>query len=57
VTGTFDWAWDARTPKLRLPTLVMKSGADIYAGSGEMGDNGELKRVQTAGALKPAPQP
>jgi hypothetical protein len=55
VTGTFDWAWDARTPKLRLPTLVMKSATDNYLGSGEMGDNGELKRVQAAGALKPAP--
>jgi hypothetical protein len=32
----------------------MKSGTDTYQGSGEMGDNGQLKRVQTAGALKPA---
>jgi len=38
VTGTFDWAW----PKLRLPQLVMKSGADTYLGSAEMGDNGQL---------------
>ena len=54
MTGTFEWAWDGRSPKLRLPTLVMKSGADTYQGSGEMSDNGQLKRVQTAGALKTA---
>ncbi len=52
VTGTFEWTWDARSPKLRLPTLVMKSGTDTYQGSGEMGDNGQLKRVQNTGALK-----
>jgi hypothetical protein len=38
VTGTFEWAW----PKLRLPQLEMKSGADTYLGSAEMGDNGQL---------------
>ena len=69
VTGTFDWAWDARNPKLRLPQLVMKSGADTYLGSAEMEDNGQLvlkvsdgvKHIQAAGAilrgdaLKPLP--
>jgi hypothetical protein len=38
VTGTFEWTY----PKLRLPQLVMKSGADTYLGSAEMGDNGQL---------------
>jgi hypothetical protein len=38
VTGTFEWAW----PRLRLPQLEMKSGADTYLGSAEMGDNGQL---------------
>jgi hypothetical protein len=42
VTGTFEWTWDARNPKLRLPQLIMKSGADTYLGSAEMGDNGQL---------------
>ena len=42
VTGTFEWAWDARNPKLRLPQLVMKTGADTYLGSAEMEDNGQL---------------
>jgi len=52
VSGTFDWAF----PRLRLPQLVMKSGADIFQGSGEMGDSGQLsvkvsdgsKRTQVA---------
>jgi hypothetical protein len=59
VTGTFDWAWDARNPKLRLPQLVMKTGADTYLGSAEMEDNGQLvlkvsdgtKHIQAAGAI------
>jgi len=38
VTGTFEWVY----PKLRLPQLLMKSGADTYLGSAEMGDNGQL---------------
>jgi hypothetical protein len=38
VTGTFEWAY----PKLRLPLMVMKSGADTYQGSAELGDNGQL---------------
>ena len=42
MTGTFEWAWDARNPKLRLPQLVMKTGGDTYLGSAEMEDNGQL---------------
>jgi len=38
VTGTFEWAY----PRLRLPQMLMKSGADTYQGSAEMGDNGQL---------------
>jgi hypothetical protein len=38
VTGTFEWTY----PKLRLPQVVIKSGADTYLGSVEMGDNGQL---------------
>jgi hypothetical protein len=56
MSGTFEWAWDGRSPKLKLPTLMMKSATDSYLGSGEMADNGQLRRVQTAGALKPAVQ-
>jgi len=60
VIGTFDF--DARTPKLRLPTLTVRSGADTFVGAGEIGDKGQLvvkvndgtTRVQAAGALKPA---
>jgi hypothetical protein len=59
VSGTFDWVWDARNPKLRLPQLVMKAGPDTYLGSAEMEDNGQLvlkvsdgtKHIQAAGAI------
>jgi hypothetical protein len=59
VTGTFEWAWDARNPKLRLPQLVMKTGGDTYLGSAEMEDNGQFvlkvsdgtKHIQAAGAI------
>ncbi|MGA2713274.1 MAG: AsmA family protein [Bryobacteraceae bacterium] len=59
VAGSFEWAWDARNPKLRLNQLVMKSGADTYLGSAEMEDNGQLvikisdgtRRIQAAGAI------
>ncbi len=42
MAGAFDWAWDARKPRLRLTQLVMKNGADTWLGSAEMGDNGQL---------------
>ena len=38
VTGTFEWAY----PKLRLPQVVIKSGADTYLGSAELEDNGQF---------------
>jgi len=52
VTGTFEWIY----PRLRLPQVVMKSGADTYQGSAELGDNGQFvlkvgdgtKRTQVA---------
>jgi hypothetical protein len=59
VTGTFEWASDARDPKLHLPQLVMKTGADTYLGSAELDENGQLvvkvsdgaKHIQAAGAI------
>jgi hypothetical protein len=59
VTGLFDWAWNARSPQLRLTRLVLKTGGDTYLGSAEMGDNGQLtikasdgtRRIQAAGAI------
>ena len=56
---SFEWAWDARNPKLRLTQLVMKTGADTYLGSAEMEDNGQLvlkvsdgtRHIQAAGAI------
>jgi hypothetical protein len=59
VTGTFEWAWDARNPKLKVPQLVMKAGPDTWLGNAEMGDNGQLllkvsdgtKHFQAAGAI------
>ena len=38
VSGTFEWA----SPRLRLPQVVMKSGADTYVGSAELEDNGQF---------------
>ncbi len=59
VTGLFDWAWNARSPQLRLTNLVMKTNGDTYLGSAEMGDNGQLvikasdgtRRIEAAGAI------
>ena len=59
VAGSFDWAWDARNPRLRLSQLVMKSGDATYLGSAEMQDNGQLvlkisdgtRNIQAAGAI------
>jgi hypothetical protein len=59
VAGTFEWAWDARNPKLRIPQLTMKTGADTYLGNAEMEDNGQLvvkvsdgtRHILAAGAI------
>lgn len=59
VAGSFEWAWDARNPRLKLTQLVMKTGADTYSGSAEMEDNGQLvikvsdgtRHIQAAGAI------
>jgi hypothetical protein len=69
VTGAFEWASDTRSPRLRVPQLVMKSGPDTWLGTAEMGENGQVlvkisdgsKRLEAAGAilrgeaLKPVP--
>lgn len=63
-TGSFTWAWDARSPKLKLPQLVMKSGDETYLGSAEMADDGQLvmkvndgtRRIPAPVALKPSAQ-
>jgi hypothetical protein len=59
VTGTFEWAWDARSPRLKVPQLMMRSGPEVWLGNAEMGDNGQLvvkvsdgaRRFQAAGAI------
>jgi len=59
VAGTFDWAWDARNPKLHLTQLVMKSGDDIFQGTADSADDGQVilkltdgnRRIQAAGAI------
>ena len=59
VAGTFDWAWDARNPKLHLTQLVMKSGADTFQGTADSQDDGQVvlklsdgtRHVQAAGAI------
>jgi hypothetical protein len=59
VAGAFEWAWDARNPKLKLTQLVMKTADATYLGTAEMEDNGQLvikvtdgtKHIQAAGAI------
>ncbi len=59
VAGSFEWAWDARNPKLKLTQLVMKTGAETYSGSAEMQDNGQLvikvsdgtRHIQASGGI------
>lgn len=64
VAGIFEWAWDVRAPKLRMPQLTLRSGTTTYAGSAEIGDDGRVimsvndgtKRVSASSALKPVAQ-
>jgi hypothetical protein len=59
IAGAFEWAWDARNPKLKLTQLVMKTGSNTFSGTGEMEDNGQLvirisdgtRHIQAAGAI------
>jgi hypothetical protein len=59
MSGAFEWAWDARNPRLRLSQLVMKAGDATYLGSAEMQDNGQLvlkisdgtRNIQAVGAI------
>ena len=59
IDGCFEWAWDARNPKLRLNQLVVSTDGDTYPGSAEMQDNGVLvlhvsdgtRQIQASGAL------
>jgi hypothetical protein len=59
VSGAFEWAWDARNPKLHLTQLMMKTGSDTWLGTADMEDNGQLvvkitdgtKHLQAAGAI------
>jgi hypothetical protein len=59
VAGTFEWAGDARRPKLHLTQLVLKSGAETYQGTGDLDDNGHVvlklsdgaRQVQSSGTI------
>jgi hypothetical protein len=59
IDGCFEWSWDQRSPKLKLTQLVMTAGSDIYLGSAETLDNGQLvlrvsdgtKQILASGAL------
>jgi hypothetical protein len=57
VAGTFEWAWDARNPKLKLTQLVMKAGDATYLGTAQMEDNGQLviKKAAAATLRRDAP--
>jgi hypothetical protein len=59
IDSCFEWAWDARNPKLKLTQLVMTSGDETFVGSAETQENGQLlvrvsdgtKQIQAAGAV------
>ena len=59
VAGVFEWAGDARRPRLRLTQLVLKNGLETYQGTGDMDDNGRVvlklsdgaRQAQTSGAI------
>ncbi|HWE49494.1 MAG TPA: hypothetical protein VG273_06890 [Bryobacteraceae bacterium] len=59
VAGAFDWAWDARNPRLHLTQLVMKSGEDTFQGTADSQDDGQVvlkltdgnRHIQAAGAI------
>jgi len=59
VAGTFDWAWDARNPKLHLAQLVLKNGNETYQGTADTQDDGQVvlkltdgsRHIQAAGAI------
>jgi hypothetical protein len=59
VAGCFEWAWDARNPRLKLSQLVISAGGQTWLGGGEMQESGQLvlrvsdgaKQMQVAGAV------
>ena len=57
VAGSFDWASDSRTPRLRLTQLMMKNGAITYQGTAESQDNGQVLVKITDGLKTPAGRP
>lgn len=60
VDGSFEWAWNAKTPRLKLGQLVMVSGGEMFQGTAETRADGQLVVRATDGtkqieALKPLP--
>jgi hypothetical protein len=59
VAGAFEWAWDARNPRLHLTQLAMKANGSSFQGTADMQDNGQVllkltdgvRHIQAAGAL------
>ena len=59
VAGSFEWAWDARNPRLHLTQLAMKANGSAFQGTADMQDNGQVllkltdgvRHIEAAGAL------
>ncbi|MDP9170501.1 MAG: hypothetical protein M3N54_07790, partial [Acidobacteriota bacterium] len=57
IQGQFAWAWNLRSPKLKLTELVMSTGGDTFTGTAETQNGGQLvlrisdgsRRIQAAG--------
>ncbi|MEP6717420.1 MAG: hypothetical protein ABJC09_17760 [Terriglobia bacterium] len=59
IEGQFAWAWNARSPRLRLTDLVMAIGGNTFTGTAETQNSGQLllrisdgaRRIEAAGAI------
>jgi hypothetical protein len=59
VDGSFEWAWNARNPRLKLDQLVIATGGGTFQGTADTRNDGQLvlkisdgtKQLQATGAL------
>jgi hypothetical protein len=59
VEGSFEWAWNARNPRLKLGQLVMTTAGETFQGSAETQSDGQIllrytdgtKQIQASGPL------
>jgi hypothetical protein len=59
IEGTFEWVWNARTPRLKLDRLVIATAGDTFQGAAETRNDGQVvfrvtdgtRQIQASGAL------